>query len=278
LKYVEAIAMQPTPFQDLIERINATLAPIKHIVAVLSGKGGVGKSLVASSIAICASLSGKKVAIFDADIHGPSIPWIIGVENMFVTMTLEGKIKPVERDSLAILSIELLLDKKASPVIWRGPLKARTILDLLSRTDWGERDLLVIDLPPGTGDEALTIAQFLKNHIDGALLVLTPGLMVSHIVTKAREFLKLLGIPLLGTVINMAYFRCPNCGSIHYILGSYPGDEASEVIAEIPIDPELAKVVENGQLYDFLRTSNRESAQKLRELTRVVLSRLGVQS
>ena len=270
--------MQPTPFQDLIERINATLAPIKHIVAVLSGKGGVGKSLVASSIAICASLSGKKVAIFDADIHGPSIPWIIGVENMFVTMTLEGKIKPVERDSLAILSIELLLDKKASPVIWRGPLKARTILDLLSRTDWGERDLLVIDLPPGTGDEALTIAQFLKNHIDGALLVLTPGLMVSHIVTKAREFLKLLGIPLLGTVINMAYFRCPNCGSIHYILGSYPGDEASEVIAEIPIDPELAKVVENGQLYDFLRTSNRESAQKLRELTRVVLSRLGVQS
>ncbi len=268
--------MQSTPLQDLMQRIDTALATVKHVIAVLSGKGGVGKSLVASSIAICASLSGKKVAIFDADMHGPSIPWLIGVENMFVAVTLEGKLKPVERDSLAILSIELLLDEKRSPVVWRGPLKARTILDLLSRTDWGERDLLVIDLPPGTGDEALTIAQFLKNHIDGALLVLTPGLMVSHIVAKAREFLKLLNIPLLGTVINMAYFRCPNCGSIHYILGSYPKDELSNLIAEIPIDPELAKAIDSAQLYDFLKTSNRESAQKLRELTQMILSRLGL--
>ena len=262
--------------QQIVHELHSKLSSIKHVIAVLSSKGGVGKSVIASSIAIYAAINGKKVAIFDADMHGSSIPWLIGLRNAFAAITIDGIIKPVERDTIAVLSIELFLKEKNAPVVWRGPLKTRTILDFLSRTEWGERDLMVIDLPPGTGDEALTIAQTLKDRINGVVLVLTPGLMVSHVVTKAYEFLKMLNLPLLGTVLNMAYFRCPHCGNVYRVLGSRPQIPNEGPLIEIPLDPKLAEAVDSGQLYEFLEASESEGAQKLREMAHIILSRLGV--
>ena len=261
--------------QQITHSLYSNLSSIKHVIAVLSGKGGVGKSVIASSIAIYAAMNGKRVAIFDADMHGSSIPWLIGLRNAFAAITINGIVKPVERDAIAVLSIELFLKEKNTPVVWRGPLKTRTILDLLGRTEWGERDLMVIDLPPGTGDEVLTIAQTLKDRISGVVLVLTPGLMVSHVVAKAYEFLKILNLPLLGTVLNMAYFRCPHCSNTYRVLGSQPQIPIEGPLIEVPLDPKLAEAVDSGQLYEFLKTSESESAQKLREMAHTILSRLG---
>jgi|AAFY01.1.fsa_nt_gi ATP-binding protein involved in chromosome partitioning len=240
---------------------------------VLSGKGGVGKSLVAASLALSLRAMGRSVAILDADFHGPSIPWILGVEGSYVGATLEGKLVPVEVAGIGVVSVELMLNVRTSPVIWRGPLKARAIMDLLSQTLWGSRDYLIVDLPPGTGDEPLTIAQQLKVRPLAAVLVLTPGHMVKHIVMKAKEFLSLLGVPLLGVVANMSYFRCPKCGTITNIFGTLDVDP-SEVIAEVPIDPELAVAVERSKLVDYVTHSNSEVASVLRSLGPKVEDRL----
>lgn len=238
------------------------LTDIDRIIIVMSGKGGVGKSLIASSLAIGLALKGRSVAILDADIHGPSIPWIMGVEEEHMTVNNDGFITPIEIDNIAIISIELLLTDKDMPLIWRGPLKTRAILELLSKTRIGKRDYLIIDMPPGTGDEPLTIAQHLKNRIKGAILVTIPGDLVKHIVTKAEAFLKELNVPLLGIVVNMAYFKCPTCNTIHRLFG-LTNIEHTNVIAEIPIDPTLAQIVNSGKLLNYLKGDNGTTAKLL---------------
>lgn len=249
----------------LVKALAESLRDVKRVLMVLSGKGGVGKSLVAASLAISLSLLGRRVAILDADFHGPSIPWILGVEDRYIGVTIDGRFIPVDVEGVAVMSIELMLRNRSSPVIWRGPLKVRTLIDLLSRTLWGSRDYLIVDLPPGTGDEPLTIVQYLKVKPLAGILILTPGSVVKHVVSKAMEFLNLLSIPLLGVVINMAYLRCPSCRSIVRPFGSVEM-EGVEVLAEIPLDPELAEAVDRSDLLGFIKSGKSDVAEILRGL------------
>ena len=256
----EAIQERIRAFQEMARQLVESLDPIKRVIVVLSGKGGVGKSFVSAALAVTLWFQGKRVAVFDADFHGPSIPWILGAEHGRIFADDSGRLIPFEMyEGLAVMSPELLLDEKESPIIWRGPMKTRAIIELLSKTRWGERDYMVVDLPPGTGDEPLTIAQYVaKVKNSGAILVLTPSSMVRHIVSKAKKFCEQLRIPLLGAIVNMAYFRCPKCGTVYRIFG-----EAKEVdikvLAEIPLDPELSKALDESRLLEYLKESNEVS-------------------
>lgn len=262
-----AIQERIRSFQEMTRQLIESLEPIKRVVVVLSGKGGVGKSFVSAALAVTLWFQGKRVAVFDADFHGPSIPWILGVENGRIFAGDDGRLIPFEMyEGLAVMSPELLLDEKESPIIWRGPMKTRAIIELLSKTSWGERDYMIVDLPPGTGDEPLTIAQYVaKVKNSGAILVLTPSSMVRHIVTKAKRFCEHLHIPLLGGVMNMAYFRCPKCGAVYRIFGEIEQDIGIEILAELPLDPELAKAIDTSKLIDYLSRDN-EVSRKFKEI------------
>lgn len=244
--------------------MRASLAEVKHVVVVLSGKGGVGKSLVSASLAAGLSLFGRKVAVLDADIHGSSIPWMLGLEKAQIGAK-GSKMVPPETRGVAVMSLELLAEDKEAPLVWRGPLKAKAIIDMLTATEWGERDYLVVDLPPGTGDEPLTIAQALGAKGGYAILVVAPGLLVKHVVAKAERFARELNLKPLGVVANMAYFKCPVCGAVHRPLGKLEVGE-SRVLAEIPLDPELADAIDEGKLIEYVASSASEAAQALRRL------------
>jgi ATP-binding protein involved in chromosome partitioning len=261
------------PFEDFTKSLIDSLRNIKNVIVVLSGKGGVGKSFIAASLAISFRLMGRDVAVLDADFHGPSIPWILGIEDRYPGVTIDGKIVPVDVEGISVISIELMLDDRKNPIIWRGPMKSKAILELISKTFWGSKDYLVVDLPPGTGDEPLTIAQYLRVKPIASILVLTPGAMVKHIVEKAKQFLNLLNIPFIGTVINMSYYRCPQCGTVTRILGSVDIDPR-EVLVEIPLDPQLSQVIERGTLLSFIKNNENETATILRNLGRIVEDRL----
>ncbi|MEM0311209.1 MAG: Mrp/NBP35 family ATP-binding protein [Ignisphaera sp.] len=249
------------------------LKDVRNIVAVMSGKGGVGKSFVSAALAIAFRELGYSVAILDADIHGPSIPWMLGVESGSMGASIDGSIVPLDVDGIAVASFELLLPSRESPIVWRGPLKTRAILELVSKTSWGYRDFMVVDMPPGTGDEHLTIAQFLKPFVKGAVLVLTPGDLVLHVVRKAREFLKGVGIDLLGAIVNMAYFRCPVCGTIHKIFGEYSAEDI-QILAEIPIKPELAQAINRGEIIKYLKSFDRELLETFIEVAKKIASKV----
>lgn len=224
---------------------------VKNVLIVMSGKGGVGKSFVATSTAIAMKNLGYSVAIFDADVHGPSIPWILGIEDKFMGVSIDGGLIPQEVDGIAVVSFELLLSQKNSPIAWRGPLKTRALIELITRTEWGVRDFVIVDMPPGTGDEHLTIVHLLKSLIKGAILVLTPGKLVAHVVDKTRQFLRTVNVDLIGVVLNMSYFKCSICGTIHRIYGEI--DRNLEILAEIPIKPELSEALDKGKLIEYLK-------------------------
>ncbi len=258
---------QSLPMQEAIEE---ALKNVRKVLMVLSGKGGVGKSVVAASLALAWSLKGRRVAVLDADIHGPSIPWILGLENAYMYATMEGKLIPPEIRGVAVVSMELLLRDKKQPIIWRGPMKTRALIELIGKTEWGDRDVLVVDLPPGTGDEPLTIAQYLRSKAC-ALLVLTPGAMVKHVVEKAKEFVKILGVKLVGAVMNMSFAICPNCGSRIDLFGSRESLEDVELLEELPLDPEFARAVESSKLVEFLeKCSDREIVGRIKRLAEIV--------
>ncbi len=256
--------------QRMIDEVNRSLTNVKYVIAVLSCKGGVGKSLISASLAVCLRMLGKKVAILDADMHGPSIPWMLGLESTFIGATIDGKLVPVEIDGIATVSLELLLEDKEQPVVWRGPLKTRTLIQILTSTLWGERDYMIVDLPPGTGDEALTIAQMLSKKLSGVVLVMTPNEMVKHVVSKAKRFVEALGIPMIGVVINMSYLVCPRCGARIEIFGSKAPLPGVEILGEVPLDPELARAIEQAKLIEYL-SKDSESSRALREIAKKVV-------
>jgi len=253
---------------EMVKQIEEALKDVKHVIVVLSGKGGVGKSFIASALAIGLHLMGRSVAVFDADIHGSSIPWIFGLREHFLGVTMDGKIVPVNIGGISILSVELLMQDREQPLIWRGPLKTRTIIQLLTSTLWGSRDYMIVDLPPGTGDEPLTIAQFLRSKISGAILVTTPGKLVTHIVNKAKRFVEVLNIPLLGVIVNMAYFKCRKCGT-EYRAFEVP-DLGVKVLAEIPLDFDLERAIEDSKLLEFIQNESSETAKILKALAKDV--------
>lgn len=240
-----------------MDLVYTNLKDVKNIILILSGKGGVGKSFIASSLAIALKELGYSVGLLDIDIHGPSIPWILGIENTFMGISIDGKLIPPEVNGIAVVSFELMLEHKDSPIVWRGPLKTRAITEILMKTKWGLRDFIIVDMPPGMGDEHLTIIHILKPWVKGGILVLTPGKLVEHVVRKTKKFLDEAGVRLLGAILNMAYFRCANCGSIHKLFGDY-GDSYVEILLEIPINPMLSQAIGDGKLLDYLYNHDKE--------------------
>ncbi len=266
---------QANQLKELLDRVREAVKPLKHIVVIMSGKGGVGKSVISASLALVLRRLGRSVAILDADIHGPSIPWLLGIEGgrMFFSEST-GKIVPVEGSlGVGVVSVELALDRKDAPLAWRGPLKTKAITDLVSMTDWSSYEYLIVDLPPGTGDEALTVTRFLSPKLSGIVLVLTPGKMVAHVVGKARNFAYIVGSPILGAVLNMAYFKCPVCGTVHRLFGEV-GDLGVELLAELPLDPRVSELADRGELHKLIESGSGEWVDGVFKMGREVLSRL----
>ncbi len=251
---------------EMLETIKERMKKIKNKIVVLSGKGGVGKSTVVAELAAALAKKEKKVGIFDADLHGPSIPKIISpTQNM---MVMGNKIIPAEFKPLniKIISIDFLLPSEDSPLIWRGPLKGKAIIELLYYTEWGDLDYLLVDLPPGTGDEPLTIAQSILN-LSGAIVVTIPSLLSEKIVAKAIKFCEILKIPLLGVIENMSYFICPKCGSKYYIFGKGAGEDLAQrmniqFLGQIPLDPRIREAHDRGVPFVF-EHENTETAKEI---------------
>ena len=229
---------------------NANNEKVKKVIAVVSGKGGVGKSLVTSMLSVHANKSGLKTAILDADITGPSIPKSFGLSGK-ATCDEEGtKIyPPVTKEGIKVMSLNLLMDNETDPVIWRGPVIASAVKEFWENVEWGDTDCMFIDCPPGTGDVPLTIFQSLP--VDGIVVVTSPQELVSMIVEKAVKMAQMMDIPVLGIVENMSYFECQDCGKRHNIYGESHIDEiAAEMgiqnVAKLPLDPAVASKVDAG--------------------------------
>ena len=226
------------------------MSRIQKVIGVVSGKGGVGKSLVTSLLAVEMQKRGFKTAVLDADITGPSIPKAFGV-NQKATSNGQG-ILPVEtKEGIKLMSINLLLENESDPVVWKGPMIGGAVKQFWTDVIWGEVDYMFIDMPPGTGDVALTVFQNLP--VDGMVIVTTPQDLVSMIVGKAVKMAQMLNVPILGMVENMSYFKCTECDHAHYIYGKSNSVEVAasyglRVLAELPIDPKHANACDEGRV------------------------------
>ncbi|MBN2543236.1 Mrp/NBP35 family ATP-binding protein [bacterium] len=233
------------------ETLEANLKKIKNIVMVFSGKGGVGKSTVAANLAIALSEKGLKVGLLDVDIHGPNLAKMLGVENKKLMPAGENRISPVEiNPNLSLVSMALLLLEPDLPVIWRGPLKMKAIQQFIQDVEWGELDWLVIDSPPGTGDEPLSVAQLIPASY--AIIVTTPQQVSVMDSRKAINFARKLNLKLLGIVENMSGFICPHCGKETNLFKSEGGLQAAEemnipFLGKVPIDPEIVESGDSGK-------------------------------
>ncbi len=225
---------------------------IKHVIGVVSGKGGVGKSLVTSTLAVLLQRMGYKVGILDADITGPSIPKTFGIETKVYQNEL-GIIPAATKTGIKIMSINLLLPDAESPVIWRGPVIAGAVKQFWQDVVWGELDYLLVDCPPGTGDVPLTVFQSLP--LDGAVIVTSPQDLVSMIVKKAYNMAQMMDIPVLGMIENMSYVVCPECGEEFKIFGSGSDSVAKEIgvelLGKMPIDIMVSRLVDSGRFEEF---------------------------
>ena len=235
--------------RDLRVPANA-LSSIKKVIAVVSGKGGVGKSTVTSSLAVAMARRGRKVAVLDADITGPSIPMAFGVHQR-ATGTDAGIDPAVTPSGIKLMSLNLLTANETDPVVWRGPVIANVVKQFWSDVVWGEVDYMFVDMPPGTGDVPLTVFQSLP--VDGIIIVTSPQELVSMIVTKAVNMAKKMEIPIIGIVENMSYLECPDCGKRINVFGESHIDEVAadagiKVLARLPIDPKIAQMVDAGQV------------------------------
>lgn len=237
------------------EELSRNLQKVKFKIAVMSGKGGVGKSTVSALLAVHYAKKGKKVGIFDADFLGPSIPKLFSLEKSRLSV-VGDKLEPIlsTKYGIKVVSIQSLLPSPDAPVIWRGPLIAGMIRELLGRTNWDELDYLIIDLPPGTGDAPLTILQDVKPN--GILVVTTPQDLAVAIVEKSIKMAEELKSAVLGIVENMSYFICPKCGEKSFVFGKGKAEilyrkYRLDFITQIPIDSELLKLSELGKIENF---------------------------
>ena len=243
------------------------LSHVKKVIGVVSGKGGVGKSLVTSLLAVTMSKKGYKCGILDADIMGPSIPKAFGVKDKIMG-SKDGMLPVYSKGGIPVVSINLLLENDTDPVVWRGPVIANTVKQFWSDVIWGDLDYLFVDMPPGTGDVPLTVFQSLP--VDGILVVASPQELVSMIVAKAVKMAELMKIPVLGLVENMSYFHCPDNGKDYQIFGESHIYEVAEVhglpvLARIPIDPALASACDDGTIEDFAGSCMDEAVKALEE-------------
>lgn len=223
---------------------------VKHVFGIVSGKGGVGKSLATGILASLLARKGYKTAVMDADITGPSIPRMFGVKAKATADEL-GMEPAVTASGIRIMSVNLLLDDEESPVVWRGPIIGGVVKQFWTDVKWGDIDVMLIDMPPGTGDVPLTVFQSLP--IEGIFIVTTPQDLVSMIVKKAAKMAELMNIPVLGLIENMSYAVCPDCGKrIDLFKGNASADIAKQMrmplLAQIPIDPKLAELCDQGEI------------------------------
>ena len=238
--------------QSLLKEHNPA-AKVGKVYGIVSGKGGVGKSMVTSQLAVTMRRRGYDVGILDADITGPSIPKAFGVHGQAVGN--EQGLFPMEsRTGIQIMSTNLLLPNETDPVIWRGPVIAGAVKQFWTDVIWGELDYLFVDMPPGTGDVPLTVFQSLP--VDGIIVVTSPQDLVSMIVTKAVKMAEMMKIPVLGLVENYSYFKCPDCGKEHSIFGQsridkVAGELGLRVLARLPIDPGVAAACDAGRIEDY---------------------------
>ena len=235
------------------ESLLADLNPkssVKKVIAVVSGKGGVGKSTVTSMLAVAMSRKGKRVAVLDADITGPSAPTAFGVTECQGAGE-DGLYPALTRSGIQVMSINLLLDNPGDPVVWRGPVIAGAVKQFWTDVIWEDVDYMFVDMPPGTGDVPLTVFQSLP--VDGIVIVTSPQDLVSMIVSKAVKMANMMHIPVLGFVENYSYLQCPDCGKKINVFGkSHLEDVAAQfglpILARLPIDPKVAEAYDNGQM------------------------------
>ena len=222
-------------------RVRHNLAGVRNAVVVLSGKGGVGKSTVAANLAAALALAGRKVGLLDVDVHGPSIVEMLGLRGATLMATEDGRILPVDAGGVKVMSVGLAVEDPDAAIIWRGPMKLGVIQQFLSQVDWGELDYLVVDAPPGTGDEPLTVCQSLPDPL-GAIVVTTPQKVAAADVSRSLAFCDQLAFPVVGIVENMSGFVCPHCGERVEVFSSGAADElaakyGAPVLGRIPLDP-----------------------------------------
>ena len=233
--------------ESLLAALNP-LSKVKKVIAVVSGKGGVGKSTVTSMLAVAMARKGYRVGVLDADITGPSAPTAFGVTEC-QGATEEGLYPALSRGGIQVMSINLLLDNPADPVVWRGPVIAGAVKQFWTDVIWEDVDYMFVDMPPGTGDVPLTVFQSLP--IDGVVIVTSPQDLVSMIVAKAVKMANMMHIPVLGFVENYAYLQCPDCGKKINVFGKSHLDEVAEqfqlpILARLPIDPAVAEAYDSG--------------------------------
>lgn len=231
------------------------LSEVKHVIAVLSGKGGVGKSLVTGALAVELSRAGNKVGILDADITGPSIPKMLGMSGRRAHGIGNLLLPEISTRGIKVMSSNLLLANETDPVLWRGPVIAGAIRQFWSETSWGPLDYLLVDMPPGTGDVALTVFQSLP--VDGIVVVTSPQDLVSMIVAKAVNMADKMNVPVLGVVENMSYVECPDCGKKIEVFGQSHLDEVAaqygvDVLGRLPINPAFAAMCDAGTIEENL--------------------------
>ena len=238
---------------------------VKKVIAVMSGKGGVCKSLVTASLAAACQKAGKKAAVLDADITGPSIPKTFGIHER--AMGNDEGILPVEtKTGVKLMSLNLLMENETDPVVWRGSLIAGTVKQFWTDVQWGDVDYMFVDMPPGTGDVPLTVFQSLP--VDGIIVVTSPQELVGMIVEKAIKMAEMMDVPILGLVENYSYFTCPDCGREHKIFGESRLEDIANahgipILARLPIDPALAKACDEGRVEQLERNYLEDVARAL---------------
>ena len=235
--------------QSFLKPVNAQ-SSIKKVIAVVSGKGGVGKSAVTCTLAAAMAKRGRKVGVLDADITGPSVPQAFNIHQRALGAE-EGILPAVTEGGVKLMSLNLLIERETDPVVWRGPVIAGAVEQFWTDVVWGELDYLFVDMPPGTGDVPLTVFQSLP--VDGIIMVTSPQDLVSMIVTKAVKMAHMMSVPVLGVIENYSYFKCPDCGKEHKIFGESHLDEVAKatnlnVLARLPMNPAFAAAADNGTL------------------------------
>lgn len=244
------------------------LSSVGKVVAVVSGKGGVGKSLVTSLLAVLTARKGKETAIMDADITGPSVPKAFGIKGLAEGSEIGIYPKSSAKGTVRAMSLNLLVQDETTPVIWRGPVISGTVKQFWTDVIWGDVDYMFIDMPPGTGDVPLTVFQSLP--VDGIIVVTSPQELVSMIVEKAVNMAQQMNVPIWGIVENYSYLECPDCGKKIEVFGHSNIEEVAhkhglDVLAKIPMDPKLAGLMDNGEIEDFAGTFLDEAIEKILE-------------
>ena len=258
-----------------MELIQTRMSKVKHKIAVISGKGGVGKSLVTVNLAMALAMNGRegKVGILDADIHGPSVPRMMGLNGTRLQAGPPGLFPAVGHLGIKVVSMAFLLENIEDPVIWRGPLKMGVIRQFLSDIAWGDLEYLLIDLPPGTGDESLSVLQLLP-EMDGVIIVTIPSEVSEDVVRKAVTFSRGMKVPILGIVENMSGVVCPHCGELIEVFGAGGGEHVSSsmdvpLLGKIPLDPRVSSTMDAGKPF-IAAEPDTPAAMEFREIVRQI--------